>query len=163
MERKFYPIIITMCIASIVFGIFLSEKYQEDWIYPLDMARALLIDIQASSDPQSIQTEINQVENLLPKDGNPVWLFSTGDTDFGLMQKDLSSMRSSVTDINCYPVAADPECNTIMYNVHTQATTLVFNLLDTRPFMYLNVEFIFINLLWVLGTFGLAFIAVKKR
>jgi len=131
-------------------------------IYPLDQSRGILVRIQATSDPQAISDDIKTVQQLLPKSGNPVWIFPTEDTDFGMMQQDLSTMSSTVEKIS----TTSPDTaafHTGMLNVHSQAIALVFNLLDATPYMYVSVSNMLFGSIWVAVIIGIFALLKKKK
>ncbi|MDE1766957.1 MAG: hypothetical protein KGI27_11920 [Thaumarchaeota archaeon] len=161
-KPPFYRIIIVGCVASIVLGILLFIEFQNDYIYPLNRARVALLEIQATSDPQKVETQIEKIKTLLPMSGNPVWISITEDTNFGLMQNDLTVMLATTDKI----ATTSPDSaafNAGMRNVHAQATTILFNLLDATRWTYVNIEFILADILWINGAFGLAVFSIKRR
>ena len=131
-------------------------------IYPLDQSRGILLRIQATSDPQSIENDLRMVQNLLPKSGNPVWIFPTQDTDFGMMQKDLDTMLSTISVIS----TTSPDSaafHTGMLNIHYQSSTIVFNLLDATPYMYASVSNLLFGSIWVAVIIGIFALLKKKK
>ena len=82
----------------IIFGVVAAFEGYKNSVYPLEESRGILSIIQATSDPQQLLVEIRTLKILLPKDGNPVWIFPTDATDFGLIQKDLDSMTQNLGD-----------------------------------------------------------------
>ncbi|MDE1766802.1 MAG: hypothetical protein KGI27_11105 [Thaumarchaeota archaeon] len=155
--------IIAICLSSIALGITLTNQFHTNFIHPIDRARGILIQVQATSDPQTIQNELVTVKRLLPASGNPVWISPTDDTDFGLMQNDLQAMLGTANNIAHAP-SWSSDFHTGILNVHDQATTLVFNMLDATPYMYASLPFVSSNALWLLGVIGLAkYASVKKK
>ncbi len=155
--------IIAVCVSSIALGIILANQFHANYIEPLDEARGILIKVQATSDPHVIQYDLVSVQKLLPASGNPVWVLPTEDTDFNMMQNDLQTMLGTVSNIESTP-SWSSDFHTGMLNVHSQSTTLVFNILDATPYMYVAPYFIFANALWLLGIMGLArFVSVTKK
>jgi hypothetical protein len=146
----------------IIVGVVLAFEDYGSTIYPLDQSRGILVRIQATSDPQAISNDIKTVQQLLPKSGNPVWIFPTQDTDFGMMQQDLSTMSSSVDKI----ATTSPDTaafHTGMLNVHSQAIALVFNLLDATPYMYVSVSNMLFGSIWVAVIIGIFALLKKKK
>ncbi|GEM_PF-5730678 len=164
LKMKIYNLpIIVICVSSIALGIFLVAQFHTDYVSPIDMARSVLVQVQATSDPQTIQNKLVTVERLLPVTGNPVLISPTEDTDFGLMQNDLKSMLGTVNHITNAP-SWSSNFHTGMLNVHAQAATLVFNLLDTTPYLYASPPFVLANILWLLGAIGLVqYASIKKK
>ena len=109
-----------------------------------------------------ISNDIKTVQQLLPKSGNPVWIFPTSDTDFGLMQKDLDTMSSTVDKIS----TTTPDTaafHTGMLNIHYQSSTLVFNLLDATPYMYVSISNMLFGSIWVAVIIGIFALLKKKK
>ena len=162
MANHYYKAALAGIIALIVVGVVMAFEEYGSTIYPLDQSRGLLIRIQATSDPQSISNDLKTVQQLLPKSGNPVWIFPTQDTDFGMMQKDLDTMSSTLDKIAT--TSADTAAfHTGMLNIHSQATTLVFNLLDATPYMYVSISNMLFGSIWVAVIIGIFALLKKKK
>ncbi len=162
MANNYYKIALAGIIGLIIVGVVLAFEEYGSTIYPLDQSRGILVRIQATSDPQAISDDIKTVEQLLPKSGNPVWIFPTEDTDFGMMQKDLNTMSSTVDKIS----TTSPDTaafHTGMLNVHSQAIALVFNLLDATPYMYVSVSNMLFGSIWVAVIIGIFALLKKKK
>ncbi|NHH98078.1 Glycosyltransferase [Candidatus Nitrosotalea sp. FS] len=162
MANNYYKIALAGIIALIVVGVVLAFEEYGSTIYPLDQSRGILVRIQATSDPQAISNDIKTVQQLLPKSGNPVWIFPTEDTDFGMMQQDLSTMSSTVDKIS----TTSPDTaafHTGMLNIHSQATAIVFNLLDATPYMYVSVSNMLFGSIWVAVIIGIFALLKKKK
>lgn len=162
MANNYYKIALAGIIGLIIVGVVLAFEEYGSTIYPLDQSRGILVRIQATSDPQAISDDIKTVQQLLPKSGNPVWIFPTEDTDFGMMQKDLSTMSSTVDKIS----TTSPDTaafHTGMLNVHSQAIALVFNLLDATPYMYVSVSNMLFGSIWVAVIIGIFALLKKKK
>ena len=162
MANNYYKAALAGIIGLIVLGVVLAFEEYGSTIYPLDESRGILLRIQATSDPQSISNDLKMVQQLLPKSGNPVWIFPTQDTDFGMMQKDLDTMISTVDKIS----TTSPDSaafHTGMLNVHYQSSTIVFNLLDATPYMYASVSNMLFGSIWVAVIIGIFALLKKKK
>ncbi len=162
MANIYYKFAMGGIMGLILLGVVMAFEEYSTTIYPLDQSRGLLIRIQATSDPQAIHDDILSVEKLLPPSGNPVWIFPTEDTDFGLIQGDLKTMLGTVDKI----ATASPDSaafHTGMLNVHSQATALVFNLLDATPYMYVSISNMLFGCIWVGVIIGIFAILKRKR
>lgn len=148
--------------SSVALGIMLAIQFHADYVHPLDEARVVLVQVQSTSDPETIHGELATVKKLLPASGNPVLISPTEDTDFGLMQKDLETMLGTVDNISYIP-SWSLNFHTGMLNVHSQASALLFDILDTTPYLYLSPSFVLANTLWLLGVMGLAQYANTKK
>ncbi len=162
MANNYYKAALAGIIGLIVVGVVMAFEEYGSTIYPLDQSRGILLRIQATSDPQSISNDLKSVQQLLPKSGNPVWIFPTQDTDFGMMQKDLNTMLSTVDKIS----TTSPDSaafHTGMLNVHYQSSTIVFNLLDATPYMYASVSNMLFGSIWVAVIIGIFALLKKKK
>jgi hypothetical protein len=162
MANNYYKIALAGIMGLIVVGVVMAFEEYGSTIYPLDQSRGILIRIQATSDPQAITDDIKMVQQLLPKSGNPVWIFPTQDTDFGMMQKDLTTMLSTVDKIST-TLPDTAAFHTGMLNVHSQATTIVFNLLDATPYMYVSISNMLFGSIWVAVIIGIFALLKKKK
>lgn len=162
MANRYYQFAMAGIMGLVVLGVVMAFEEYNTTIYPLDQARGLLIRIQATSDPQEIHNDLQAVKVLLPPRGNPVWIFPTEDTDFGAMQTDLSTMLGTIDKIS----TTSPDSaafHTGMLNVHSQATTIVFNLLDATPYMYVSISNMLFGCIWVAVIIGIFAILKRKR
>ena len=162
LANNYYKAAMAGIIGLIVLGVVMAFEEYGNTIYPLDQSRGILLRIQATSDPQSIANDLKMVQQLLPKSGNPVWIFPTQDTDFGMMQKDLNTMLSTVDKIS----TTSPDSaafHTGMLNVHYQSSTIVFNLLDATPYMYASVSNMLFGSIWVAVIIGIFALLKKKK
>ena len=162
MANNYYKAALAGIIGLIIFGVVMAFEEYGNTIYPLDESRGLLLRIQATSDPQSISNDLKMVQQLLPKSGNPVWIFPTQDTDFGMMQKDVETMLSTVDKIS----TTSPDSaafHTGMLNVHYQASTIILNLVDATPYMYASFSNMLFGSIWVAVIIGIFALLKKKK
>ncbi|MGB6786344.1 MAG: glycosyl transferase, partial [Nitrosotalea sp.] len=162
MANTYYKLAMGGIMGLIALGVVMAFEEYGTTIYPLDQARGLLSRVQATSDPQTIHDELKNVMMLLPKSGNPVWIFPTEDTDFGLMQGDLQTMLGTVDKVG----STSPDSAAFhagMLNIHAQATTITFNLLDATPYMYVSISNILFGCIWVAVIIGIFAMLKRKR
>jgi|SRR5437660_1440414 len=149
------------CVLVIGFGVYLINFSYYDAVTPLKTAQSLLYMVQTTSDSQQIVTDLKTIKALLPKDGNPVWVFPTDSTDFVLIQRDLDDMLSTVDKVS--NVSSDnEEFRTGMEIMHLEASIMYQNLLDATPFTYVNLSYVFANLMYIVGSMGLAELFTRK-
>ena len=118
--------------------------------------------VQATSDPQEIASDFRIVKILLPKESNPVWLFPTDATDFGLIQQDLDTNIATMNKIST--VSQDSaDFNTAMINVHLQAQELDSNLMDAIPYMYVSFSNIVFSSVWIAAIIGIFAVLKRKK
>jgi cellulose synthase/poly-beta-1,6-N-acetylglucosamine synthase-like glycosyltransferase len=162
MANNYYKAALAGILGLIVVGVVMAFEEYSTIIYPLDQSRGILSRIQATSDPQVIHDDIQMVQQLLPKSGNTVWIFPTDETNFGLMQKDLNTMLSTLDKVS----TTSPDTaafHTGMINIHSQATTIVFNLLDATPYMYVSISNMLFGSIWVAVIIGIFALLKKKK
>lgn len=162
MANSYYKLALGGIIGLIVLGVVMAFEEYSSTIYPLDQARGLLMRVQASSDPQTLYNDLKSIKDFIPKSGNPVWIFPTDDTNFGLMQKDLDTMLITVDKIsNTSPDSA--AFHTGMLNIHYQATAIISNLLDATPYMYVSISNILFGCIWIAVIIGIFAVLKKKK
>lgn len=162
MANSYYKIALAGIIGLIIFGVIMAFQQYDSTIYPIDQARGILLRIQATSEPQTLHNDLKTIKELLPPRGNPVWIFPTDSTDFGMMQTDLDGLISTVDKIST--VATDSAAfHTGVTNVHLEANTLYSNLLDATPYMYVSVSNLLFGCIWVAVIIGIFAVLKKKR
>ncbi len=161
MANRYYKLAILGIVGFIVFGVVVAFEGYQNSVYQLDQSRGFLSRIQATSDPQQIVVDLKAIKSLLPKEGNPVWIFPTASTDFGLIQKDLDTMISTVDKVSTIPQDS-ASFHTAMLNVHSMATDIDFNLLDATPYMYVSFTNILLSSVWIAAIIGI-FAVIKRK
>ncbi len=78
------------------------------------------------------------------------------------MQRDLSTMSSTLDKVST--TSADTAAfHTGMLNLHSQATTITFNLLDATPYMYVSISNMLFGVVWVAVIIGIFALLKKKK
>jgi len=162
MANTYYKAALAGIIGLIMLGVVMAFEEYNTAVYPLDEARGILFRIQTAADPQVIHTELKNVKELLPKTGNPVWIFPTDSTDFGKIQEDLNDMISTVDKISS--VSPDSAAyHTGMYNIHMMSDVVIRNIIDATPYMYVSVSNILFGCIWIAVIIGIFAVLKKKR
>ncbi len=162
MANGYYKLALAGIIGLIVLGVVMAFEEYSTTIYPIDQARGLLVRMESTSDPQTIHDNIQSVQALIPTHGNPVWIFPTDDTDFGLMQKDLSTMSETNDKISITsPDSAAFHAG--MQNIHYEQAQLVNSLVDATPYMYVSISNILFGCIWVAVIIGIFAMLKKKK
>jgi hypothetical protein len=161
MANGYYKLAVVGIIGFIIFGVVVAFEGYKHSVYPLEESRGILSRIQATSDSQQIITDLRSVKVLLPPGGNPVWIFPTDSTDFGLIQKDLDTMISTVDKISTSSQDS-AAFHTGMFNMHFQASTIYINLMDAIPYMYVSLPNIVFSAVWIGAIIGI-FAVVKRK
>jgi len=160
MANVFYKLALGGIFGLIVFAGFMAWTGYENDVYPIDIARGHLDRVMITSDPNSMATDLQEIKELLPKEGNPVWIFGTPSTDFGLIQQDLDSMIIRAEEIATVPTDSS-SFHTGMDAVSDRAFALQQDLEDVTPYMYVNFINVVLSAVWIAAI--LAIFAVLNR
>ncbi len=160
MANIFYKIALGGIFGLIAFAGYMAWTGYENDVYPIDVSRGLLDRIMATSEPSSMLADIKEIQQLLPVEGNPVWIFGTPSTDFGRIQQDLDSMIISAEKIASVPRDSS-SFHTGMDAISDRAFAMQQNLKDLTPYMYVNFINIVLSAVWIAAI--LAIFAVLNR
>ena len=139
--------------AAVYFG------YQNT-IYLLDKAVGFVARAETAQTPEQLAEYIKLTQEMIPADGNPVWLFPTTKTDFALIQANLESivLRANIAS------GMDPlseSYNIAIIDLHMSAGYIRTNLLEIIPYTYITLGNIVLAALWV-ATIIAIFALLKK-
>jgi hypothetical protein len=129
-------------------------------MYLLDRAVGFVARAETAQTPEQLAEYIKLTQEMIPADGNPVWLFPTSKTDFGLIQANLDSivLRANIAS------GMDPlseSYNIAIIDLHMSAGYLRTNLLEIIPYTYITLGNIVLAALWV-ATIIAIFALLKK-
>jgi len=162
MANKYYSLALIGIITIIGFGAYSAYAGYQNDVYPLDQTRGLLDRVQTNSDPTIIVADLNTIKELLPEDGNPVWVFPTETTNFERIQQDLDTMISSMEKISSVPRDSS-SFNTGIRVVQEQAFTLYRNIEDATPYMYASFSNIIFSAVWIAALMGIFALLKRKK
>ena len=149
-------------VAIICFGAYLAYTGYQNDVYPMDLSIGLFDRIMASSEPQTIMTDINAIKEYLPAVGNPVWIFPTDTTNFTRIQADLSVMLASAEKISVVPRDSSA-FHTGMMDVSDRAKIIQKQIMDMVPYMYASVSNILFASIWIAVIIGIFAILKRKK
>lgn len=162
MANRAYKFAMIGILAIIAAGTYLAfDGYDKD-IYPLDLARGHLTEIARSTEPLAVISSIDNAKEYLPEQGNPVWIFQTPDTDFGLMQDKLDEMSSTALGISRSPVDSSAY-QTGMTNIKEAAKEIRQSIMDATPYAYVSPSNILFSAMWVAAIIGIFAILKRKK
>jgi cellulose synthase/poly-beta-1,6-N-acetylglucosamine synthase-like glycosyltransferase len=161
MANIFYKLALGGILGLIVFAAFMAYTGYENDVYPVDIARGHLDRVMITSDPNTMATDLKEIKELLPKEGNPVWIFGTPSSDFGLIQQDLDSMIINAEKIATVPRDSS-SFHTGMDAVSDRAFALQQNLEDITPYMYVNFINVVLSAIWIAAILAI-FAVLNKR
>jgi len=162
MANHIYKLAMTGILALIIFGAYSAYTgYQSD-VYPLDLSRGHLDGIGASSEPTTILAHLNAIKELLPTEGNPVWIFPTDTTNFSRIQADLDVMIVSVEKISTVPRDSS-SFHTGMLDVKERAEVIRKNIMDATPYAYVSGPNVLFTSIWIGIIIGIFAVLNKKK
>jgi len=162
MADYFYKLALGGIFTIIVIGGYMAFVGYSTDVYPLDMSVGLLDRTMASSDPQSILTDLKAIKVHLPVDGNPVWIFPTDTTNFTRIQTDLNIMIISAEKIAAVPTDS-AAFHTGITDIRERAQVLQENLADAIPYMYVSFSNIIFSSIWIAALLVIFAVLNRKK
>ena len=134
----------------------------QNTMYLLDKAVGFVTRAETAQTPEQLAEYIKLTKDLIPAEGNPVWLFPTPKTDFGLIQANLDSivLRANIAS------AMDPlseSYNIAIIDLHLSAGSIRTNLLEIIPYTYITLGNIVLAASWVAAIMAIFAILKKTR
>jgi cellulose synthase/poly-beta-1,6-N-acetylglucosamine synthase-like glycosyltransferase len=135
-------------LAFLIVGASIAYLGYRDTMYVLDEAVGYVARAETAQTPAQLANYIKLTQELIPSDGNPVWLFPTSKTDFALIQNDLDSilLRANIA-ASMNPLSES--YNIAIIDMHMSTTAIRSNLLDIIPYTYITLSNIVLASLWV--------------
>jgi len=165
-EEKMADILHKLAVAGIMaiicFGAYMAYTGYQNDVYPMDLSIGLFDRIMASSEPNTIMTDINAIKGYLPAEGNPVWIFPTDTTNFTRIQADLDVMLASAEKISAVPRDSSA-FHTGMMDVSLRSEILQEQMMDMVPYMYASVSNILFASIWIAVIIGIFAILKRKK
>ena len=134
----------------------------QNTMYLLDKAVGFVTRAETAQTPEQLAEYIKQTQDLIPAEGNPVWLFPTPKTDFGLIQANLDSivLRANIAS------GMDPlseSYNIAIIDLHLSAGSIRTNLLEIIPYTYITQGNIVLAASWVAAIMAIFTLLKKTR
>ena len=134
----------------------------QNTMYLLDKAVGFVTRAETAQTPEQLAEYIKLTQDLIPAEGNPVWLFPTPKTDFGLIQANLDSivLRANIAS------AMDPlseSYNIAIIDLHLSAGSIRTNLLEIIPYTYITLGNIVLAASWVAAIMAIFALLKKTR
>jgi glycosyltransferase involved in cell wall biosynthesis len=141
-------ILLTGVIAFLLLGAIVAYYGYYTTLFPANEAMGLIIRAQSAQTPEQFAEYVELTKALLPKEGNPVWLFPTIRTDFVLIQSALDDMLARAKTVESMgPHSA--AYNIAMIDMHRSADGIETNLVEAIPYMYISFGNVVISAIWV--------------
>jgi len=135
-----------------------------DTIYTLDRANAWLNRAETAGFAEEMIDYIKKALPLIPKSGNPVWIFPTDRTDFTLINKDLESIISRAEILKSLPRNSDAYQQG-MDDLRDKLRTLQAQISEASPYLFVSPLNILFGFLWILllSLIGLLWMRSSKK
>jgi predicted DNA repair protein MutK len=147
-STRYHNLVLVGILAFIAFGVGIAYYGYQQTIYPIDEATGYLSRAETSQTAEMLVSQIQHVQQLLPKHGNPVWSFSTARTDMGLIQNDLSAMVSRANSVSSEGPNSSAY-NAALQDIHASIKILQTNLQDAIPYLYVSFTNVILSIIWI--------------
>jgi cellulose synthase/poly-beta-1,6-N-acetylglucosamine synthase-like glycosyltransferase len=148
MKTIYHRLTLVGILGFISFGAGMAYYGYQQTIYPIDKAAGYLSRAETSQTTEMLLNYIQDVQQLLPKQGNPVWSFSTPRTDFALIQNDLAAIISRANSVSS--LGPDTSAyNTGLQDIHTSIKVLETNLQEAIPYLYVSYTNVILSTIWI--------------
>lgn len=135
-------------LSILLFGVVMAWVGYSTSVYPLDKARGYLTVAMQTSNAEEILDYLASVKTLLPVSGNPVWMFPTPKSDFGIMQKNLDNMMNKARSLS--QLQKDSvEFNTGLSDLRGQLALLEDSIEEAQPYVYASFQNIVFSIIWI--------------
>lgn len=157
---KHYRLVLGGILTLLMFGVVMAYIGYASSVYPLEKARGYIVVAITSNSPTTMLEYVLEIEQLVPENGNPVWVFPTPRTDFGMMHKSIDEIKERLRVIATLP--RDSEAfNTGMSDVRGQLAQLEDNIREAVPYVYVSFQNVVLSAIWI--TVILAIFTLMKR
>ncbi|WP_337862873.1 glycosyltransferase [Nitrososphaera sp.] len=136
-------------LAFMLLGAAIAYYGYHSAIYPIEEASGLLARAQSAQTPQQLAEYVRLAERSLPAEGNPVWIFPTGRTDFAAMRAQMDGMLARAEDLSVAEPHTD-EYSSSMIDMHAAALAIQENLHEAVPYIYVSPTNIAMAAAWVM-------------
>jgi hypothetical protein len=147
-------------LAFLTMGAAVAYFGYQNTMYLLDKAIGFIARAETAQTSEELAGYIKLTQELIPADGNPVWLFPTSKTDFGLIQDNLDSIVHRANTASAMDPLSD-SYNIAIRDMHMSAGSIRTNLLELIPYTYITLSNIVLAALWIAAIIAI-FAALKK-
>jgi hypothetical protein len=132
----------------------------QNTMYVLDRAVGYTARAETAQTPEQLAKYIKMTQDLLPRGGNPIWVFPTPESDFSMIQSNLQSIVRRADSLSTMDRSSE-SYNMAIIDMHSSVGTIRTNLLDIIPYTYVSMSNIVLAGLWV--SVIIAIFAVLRR
>lgn len=157
-----HKLILVGMVAFLTVGGAIAYFGYHNTMYLLDKAVGFVARAETAQTPEQLAEYIKLTQELIPAEGNPVWLFPTSKTDFGLIQANLDSMVLRATMASGMDPLSE-SYNIAIIDLHMSASSIRTNLLEIIPYTYITLSNIALAALWVAVVIAIFSVLKKAR
>jgi len=153
-------ILLTGVISFLLLGAVIAYYGYYTTLFPANKAMGFIIRAQSAQTPEQFAEYVELTKDLLPMDGNPVWLFPTIRTEFSLIQSALDDMlirAEAIESMGTHGAAY----NIAMIDMHRSADGIETSLVEAIPYMYISLGNVVVSAIWVVVIIAV-FAAMRK-
>jgi hypothetical protein len=141
-------IVLAGVLAFLTMGAGIAYYGYQNTMYLLDKAIGYVARAETAQTPEQLAEYIKLTQKLIPAEGNPVWLFPTTRTNFGLIQADLDSIVLRANLASTMNPRSETY-NAAIRDMHVSAESIRTDLLEVIPYTYISLTNIVLAGLWV--------------
>lgn len=141
-------ILILSFTALLVIGSVVGYLGYAHTVYALDRANALFSRAETAGFVEGMMNYTKRGRELLPREGNPVWIFPTDKTDFRLIQSDLDSILARGDILATIPRNSDGYQQGVD-DLRGKIKTLQDQVREAAPFLFASVVNLGLSALWI--------------
>lgn len=130
MHSKLFYVSIYLLVGAVV----VSVAYVQD-VYPLERAAGFLSRAQSAGYAEEMAAYVAQALQLIPPEGNPVWLFPTQRTDFALIRNDIYAIIDRLKSLTNIPRQSAAYAQTLL-DVRGKIAVLTNQIYEAMPYMF---------------------------
>jgi hypothetical protein len=153
-------VILAGIVAFLVLGAAVAYYGYYSTIYPVTKAVGFLSRAETAQTPEQLAEYIELTKALVPKAGNPVWLFPTVRTDFALIQIELDETLARADAVSSMEPHSEAY-NMAMMNMHHGADAVKINLIEALPYMHISFTNVLLSVAWI-SVIMAVFAAMRK-
>ncbi len=146
---------LAIALISSVYGY--SQTY-----YRLDVASSYLVRGASTSDANEMVSYIERALELIPPEGNPVWIFPTPRTDFSLIRSDLARLREEAKAL-AYEGRGSPTYQQGVDQIKDSLKLIKDQVMEAAAFYFVSPQALLFSAIWLTALVVLIRLYVKVR
>ncbi|MEM3094495.1 MAG: glycosyltransferase family 2 protein, partial [Nitrososphaera sp.] len=155
-------VVLAGVLAFLIMGAGMAYYGYQTTLYHVNKAIGFVARAQTAQTPEQLAEYIKlaKIELMPVKGNNPVWLFPTARTDFGLIRENLDGILLRAESASAM-VPHSEQYNMAMSDMHKSAESINLGLMEAIPYMYISISNLVMAGLWVAAI--IAIFAAMRR